>query len=134
LRREYGLLEERTAKLEAGRLLAEATGEKREVALITASYSGESKDFLRKVADGLLVEPDVAFCGTNLTDKGVQWIVALGEEVEEKIDFNARKGELLAPIEGRGGGKPPIRQGLGTKPEGVEELFHVFREIFDYVD
>ncbi|MFO7849882.1 MAG: alanine--tRNA ligase-related protein [Spirochaetia bacterium] len=142
LRRDYGLLEERTAKLEAGRLLSEAgektpaaerspaSGEKGETAVITASYSGESKDFLRKVADGLCAEPAAAFCGTNLTEKGVQWIVALGEEAEGKIDFNARKEELLAPIEGRGGGKPPIRQGLGTHPDGTEEFFRVFRSFF----
>jgi alanyl-tRNA synthetase len=132
LRREYSLLEGRTAALEAERLLAASTVESAEedLLLITVSYSGEGKEFLRKVAEQVAQEPRAAFCGTNESDKGLQWVIALGEKAEESIDFNQEKGELLAAIDGKGGGKPPIRQGIGQNPEGVADLFAAFRRLF----
>jgi hypothetical protein len=33
---------------------------------------------------------------------------------------------LLVPIAGKGGGKPPLWQGVGSRPEGREELFAAF--------
>lgn len=132
LRREYTQLEGRTAALEAERLLAASAVETDEddLLLITVSYSGEGKELLRKIAEQVAEEPRAAFCGTNESEKGLQWVIALGEEAEESIDFNLKKGELLAAIDGKGGGKPPIRQGIGQNPDGVTELFAAFRRLF----
>jgi alanyl-tRNA synthetase len=132
LRREYSRLEGRTAALEAERLLAASAVESAEedLLLITVSYSGEGKEFLRKVAEQVAQEPRAAFCGTNESEKGLQWVIALGEKAEESIDFNQKKGELLTAIDGKGGGKPPIRQGIGQNPEGVADLFAAFRRLF----
>jgi len=134
LRKAYGYLEERTAELEARILLSGGEAEDEEAGRggllpLTASYEGESKDFLRKLADKVLRNSSAALCATNESEKGLQWIVALGERAEERIDFNTLKGDLLEPIAGKGGGKPPIRQGIGEKSEGTEELFRRFREL-----
>jgi alanyl-tRNA synthetase len=65
-----------------------------------------------------------AACVINHQGEGFQWLIAVSEQVE--FDFNSRKKELLALIDGKGGGRPPVWQGIGSRKEGIPELFERF--------
>jgi alanyl-tRNA synthetase len=124
LRRAADASEQRFAAAEAERLLGEAReqgGEQGGLRSVFAEYRGESKDFLRKLAEELREEEQFLLCAVNHSEKGMQWIVAAGPGVE--LPFNRLRSELLEPIAGKGGGKPPVWQGMGEEPEGAAEFY-----------
>ena len=92
---------------------------------ITHSFDGEEKGFLKLVA-GALLDCGRPFCLINLLDDSVQWCVGLPESAgNQRIPLN----ELLPHIGGKGGGKPPLWQGVGTDPSGASDFFRHFLEI-----
>jgi alanyl-tRNA synthetase len=56
----------------------------------------------------------------------MQWIIAAGPQTG--FSFNQWRAELLEPIAGKGGGKPPVWQGVGEKPDGLGELYRRLKE------
>ena len=55
-------------------------------------------------------------------------MVAVSEQVD--FDFNAQRKELMSLIGGKGGGRPPVWQGIGTQKEGIPQLFKQFSALF----
>ena len=122
-RREADMLETKLAEKCAELLRLRA-----ETGSITGTFTNEGKDFIRKTAEFL--RSDYPVCLVNLTsDRGLQWIIALPDGTD--IPFNREKEALLGPIAGKGGGKPPFRQGMGQNPDGVDEFFNRFRQLAD---
>jgi alanyl-tRNA synthetase len=95
--------------------------------VITRHFTDEAKELFRAVAEDLAERPGIAALLTNETDDRLQWIIVATEGVE--FDFNRIRGELLPFVDGKGGGKPPIWQGVGNKPSGAEELACGFRRL-----
>jgi len=127
LRRRAGLLESRLAESTALRVLEE--GKKISVGrisvnLISLELQGEGKDFLKNLAGGLPQDVPWAFCSVNHLEGSFQWLIAVSEGLS--FDFNSRRQVLMEPIGGKGGGRPPVWQGLGTKPEGINDFFQRF--------
>lgn len=89
--------------------------------VVTTVFDGEEPSFLRKVAE-TLVETETKVCLVSRCGGRVHWCIA-GD-----IDWNLVRGECLPLIDGKGGGRPPIWQGIGTKTEGVDEFLQTFRE------
>jgi alanyl-tRNA synthetase len=135
LRRDYKLLEQRLAALEGEKLLAsEARGLRlgdTVIRIVSASYTGKGKDFLKNLATRMVEEETAAFCGVNETDKGLQWIIGLGAEAEKAVNLDDRLKELIAPIGGKGGGRAPLRQGLAEKGADPRRLFDAFEGLFE---
>jgi alanyl-tRNA synthetase len=44
----------------------------------------------------------------------VLWLIALVGEASTLFDFAKQRQNLLSTIAGKGGGKPPLYQGVGT--------------------
>ncbi|TFH04246.1 MAG: hypothetical protein E4H09_03890, partial [Spirochaetales bacterium] len=129
--------DEKTATLEAGarrlksqlhRLMAESLLAKAGVldsaSVISAAFTDQDKDLLRGLTEILVTSPGVLGCLTNRSGDSVQWSIGAGTGVE--IDANRIRGELLPLIGGKGGGKPPIWQGVGTDPSGIEPFHAAF--------
>lgn len=76
--------------------------------------------------EAIVTNAGVAACLVNVTDGSVQWSIGAGEgrELEWK-----QLMELLPLIDGKGGGKPPIWQGIGGSAEAVGEFLARFREL-----
>ncbi len=132
--------EERSRELEAGsRRLAErvhtlvaedlvsqavAVGRQR---VVTATFRDEPADFLRGVTERLVAQSGVAGCLVNHAEGRLQWSIGIAPDSSVALD-DLRK-DFLPIIDGKGGGKPPIWQGIGTKADGVDEFLARFREI-----
>ena len=126
---DIGRLQKRLAAQIAEALVAAAgdlgAGTAEAPAVITRHFNGEAKELFRAVAEDLAERPGIAALLTNEADDRLQWIIVATEGVE--IDFNHIRSELLPLVDGKGGGKPPIWQGVGNKPAGAEELAAGFR-------
>ncbi len=128
-RSEIRSLKEELCSLEAERLLAAAAEKKKPV--ITGLYKDKDKDFLRSLCDALRErEPEAAVCLGNETDGRLQWCIGMPEH--SSFDFNTARSELLEPIDGKGGGKSPVWQGIGNKSEGAGDFFSRFIELVSH--
>jgi alanyl-tRNA synthetase len=90
-------------------------------------FHDREKDFLKQVAVTLLEEQGLFFCLTNRTGDRLQWVAGCGEGAE--LDFGTFKREVLPLIEGKGGGKPPLWQGVGNRVNGADEFLQAFRRL-----
>ena len=90
---------------------------------ITHRFEGEERGFLKLVARPLQ-ESSRPFCLINLQDEAVQWCVGLPANGSKEI-----LAELLPIIDGKGGGKPPLWQGVGSGSEKAHEFLKRFAEI-----
>ena len=90
---------------------------------IAHEFQDEERGFLKLVARSLL-EGSRPFCLVNLQDEAVQWCVGLPGNGSKEI-----LAELLPIIDGKGGGKPPLWQGVGSGSEKAHEFLERFAEI-----
>jgi len=76
---------------------------------------------------GTIVQHDepFIFCLLGVTEEELRWVIAVSESVP--LPFQQIKEKLLPLIDGKGGGKPPLWQGIGRKAEGAEQFIESFR-------
>jgi len=95
--------------------------------IISESRQEEDGDIIKKVMKELLKRENVLICLVNvLTDK-LQWCIGCSRDVD--FSFDDIGNELLAVIDGKGGGRFPLWQGTGKKPEQAENFLSVFRAL-----
>ncbi len=71
---------------------------------------------------------ELALCATQrLEGEKLTWLIVLSGEVAQKAEFMKNRTALLQSINGKGGGKPPIFQGVGEGDPA--EFFARFREL-----
>ncbi|MFW5683761.1 MAG: alanyl-tRNA editing protein [Spirochaetota bacterium] len=95
--------------------------------IVTAEFEDEPRDFLRGVTEELVAHHGVAACLTNRSEGRLQWSVGIAPG--SRLEFDAVRAELLPIIEAKGGGKPPIWQGVGSKPEAAHAFLTAFRRL-----
>ncbi|ADK80013.1 alanyl-tRNA editing protein [Sediminispirochaeta smaragdinae] len=115
LRREQAAAEARNLSEQAAK-----------ASFLSRTFVGQEKDFLRNVADALTGEKPLLVALTNKTENGVQWLVAALGGLD--FPFNELRKELLSAIDGKGGGKAPMWQGIGSNPEGIEAFYERCRK------
>jgi alanyl-tRNA synthetase len=119
-------LSRRIHELVARSLLAEAEPEEGQ-RTITAAFDDEPRDFLRGVAEELVRSTGVAVCLTNHADGRVQWTVGIAPGCA--VSFDDLRDDLLPVIDAKGGGRPPIWQGVGTRAGAAQEFLALFRRL-----
>jgi alanyl-tRNA synthetase len=124
---EIGRLQKRLAGELAARLAAGASTGATGSLMVTGHFDGEAKELFRAVAEDLAERPGIASCLTNEVEGRLQWIITAGEGVE--LDFARVRSELLPLSAGKGGGKPPIWQGVGDAPDGAPAFAAAFAEL-----
>jgi alanyl-tRNA synthetase len=139
LRERVGLLDQRVkaAELESRRLrdriaslvaqrLIDAAEAPRPVRLVTAEFTDEPKDFLRGVMEHLVERTvGVAACLVNRVGNQIQWSV--GMPAGSGLRFEEVRDDVLPIIEAKGGGRAPIWQGIGQRPDRAEDFLAAFR-------
>ena len=121
-RRLHGRLHELVAKS----LLTDAEPEHGR-RIVTAGFDGESSGFLRGVTEQLVSTTGVGSCLVNRDGDRLHWTIGLAPG--SGLAFDTVRDELLPLVDGKGGGKPPIWQGIGTRPEGAQAFLAAFRRL-----
>ena len=86
----------------------------------------ESGQILQPMAIHITTKSGRPACLINITGNTFQWCITVPENIT--FDFNKIRTKLLEPIGGKGGGKPPVWQGIGTNKEGIEQFQNIFCE------
>lgn len=94
---------------------------------VTAEFDDESRDFLRGVTEELVATTGVAACLVLRDGDRLSWSIGLAPGT--RLTFNEMRDELLPLIEGKGGGKPPIWQGIGNRAERAQAFLAAFRRL-----
>lgn len=123
-RKRANYMESRVAGLTAHQLLDAAGSGADDPPIITAEFEENGKDFLKKVAQELPADTPWAACLINHQGQSFQWLITVSEQLE--FDLNPRRKELLSLIDGKGGGRAPVWQGIGNKKEGLPQFFAQF--------
>jgi alanyl-tRNA synthetase len=118
-------LEDRLAVFAAERLFVQAE-ECEKGKLVAHLFDGESAQFLKDVGAKLVEKGNVIFCLISKADGKLFWCLGSGENMP--LRFQGIKEKLLPIIQGKGGGRPPIYQGIGENPKGAEEFLRRFAQ------
>lgn len=127
------LSQEKRAAKESRQKYAEIIAEylsMRQEPVITHSFHNEAKDFLR-IVSRTLIDGTRPFCLVNIQGESLQWCIGLPESSPEIVAANGKElmNTLLPEINGKGGGKPPLWQGVGNRPDNVDEFLRRFEEL-----
>lgn len=132
-RRNASALQARIAALIAGELCGKAAESAPTAAgPVTAALENEDTDIFRAVVEQLAARPGCLFCVVNLQDDKLLWAVGSGATPGAEapgLAFDRVRAELLPLVAGKGGGKPPVWQGVGNDPSRVNEFLEGFRKL-----
>ncbi len=95
--------------------------------IITASWKEENDNLIKKILKDLLKREKVLVCLVNGAAGKLQWSIGSSEDMA--FPFDEVKDELLSIIDGKGGGRHPLWQGVGLKPQGAADFLAKFRMI-----
>ena len=94
--------------------------------VITHTFDDEDGKFLKSLATTLIAEGAECFCLLNRQAGRLQWFAGVPAGMEE-LNLKPALDEILPLIEGKGGGKAPLWQGVGGRIESAEEFLLAFR-------
>lgn len=127
-KRQYSWLENRLAGTIAQQLVDDAQNQaESDIRIITASWKEENDNLIKKILKDLLKREKVLVCLVNGTAGKLQWSIGSSEDMV--FPFDEINDELLSIIEGKGGGRHPLWQGVGLKPQGAKDFIAKFRMI-----
>jgi alanyl-tRNA synthetase len=86
----------------------------------------QPKELLNTLTGRIAAETGKPVCLVNELGETFQWCIAVPET--SSFDLNQHRKELLNLISGKGGGKPPQWQGIGTNLKGIQSFFKEVRE------
>ena len=96
------------------------------ITVITRAFKNEDNQLIIKIAKKIIARKNTVFCITNREGKKVLWIIGCWEKID--LPFHMIRDELLKIIQGKGGGRHPLWQGIGGKPEAVDQFLSAFKE------
>ncbi|MBA2733366.1 MAG: hypothetical protein H0U54_10795 [Acidobacteria bacterium] len=123
LSRRIRSLEEVTARVEAEELLSEAQMLSDETKLCARIFENRDAESLKKLAQALIAHPKtIALLGSR-DGETVRLIFARSPAAPG--DMNALMREACQTLDGRGGGRPDMAQGGGSKLDKISEAIEV---------
>ncbi|MCP4218392.1 MAG: hypothetical protein GY765_27395 [bacterium] len=99
--------------------------EEKPYGVIVQVMDGEEDRFVKKVLKLLVKKENTVICLVNEKPGKLLWNIGCSPGVE--FPFDEIKSGLLAPIEGKGGGRSPIWQGTGMQAAGLQEFLAIFK-------
>lgn len=100
--------------------------------VVAMDVSHEPETYPKLVAEAVLTVPQLALCLVQeRTDGNLTWLIVLKGEVEKGLPFSVIRERLFPVVQAKGGGKPPLWQGIGVKTSGKEEFLHGFVELLN---
>ena len=127
-KRQYSWLENRLAGTIAQQLVDDPQNRAESgMRIITASWKEENDNLIKKILKDLLKREKVLVCLVNGIAGKLQWSIGSSEDIV--FPFDEVKYELLSIIDGKGGGRHPLWQGVGLKPQGAADFLAKFKMI-----
>lgn len=123
-KRELQKAEERIAALELDKRVQKAAV-KDGVPVVVWDVDADLS--LKDIGLAVLSHPDLALCAAKQDGQRVLWLIGLQGRAADLIDFPHAKQALLATINAKGGGRPPLYQGAGSGEASA--LFAAFGEL-----
>jgi len=128
LKKKYSQQEGKLADAMASQLLDEAEIDSGNgIKIVTTILNGEDDILIKKILKILLKHPRTITCLTNINPGRLQWSIGSSQDIN--FPFDEHKNDLLHTIDGKGGGRWPLWQGIGLKLQGVEEFFSKFKDL-----
>lgn len=94
-----------------------------QVPSVVLDVSDWEEDEFKALPEALLSKETIRLCTVRGREDGkLAWLIALKDGSDASALFQTIRHDVLPTIEGRGGGKPPLWQGVGTHPE-MKQVF-----------
>ena len=127
LKQELATLKREKIIAEADRLLANTDPDENGLRRIACMYPDyENRDIIDLVKHLIRAE-GVHACCISPREDDLFWCFGCSEELD--VPFPTWRNEILAPIEGKGGGRHPLWQGMGRNTAGTEEFTRLWRRM-----
>lgn len=111
-----------------GRDLMDGLTDIKGIKVLTAALGAVSVKALRDIMDDVRSKlPSGIACLASAEDDKVNIILYVSKDLHASFTAPALIKIIVVPVGGSGGGRPDLAQAGGTKPEGVEEVFHILR-------
>lgn len=128
LKRKNNLLISRLADMIAQNLYQNQREQTRsDYGIITEFWNDEDDDLIKKISKNLLKRKNILICLVNIKKENIQWIIGCSQEVN--FMFDEYKSDLMVQINGKGGGRHPLWQGTGQKPEKAAVFLSRFTDL-----
>jgi alanyl-tRNA synthetase len=100
--------------------------------VLAVDVSHEEETYLKLMAEAVLIVPQLALCLVQQrTDGNLAWMIVLKGAVEKALPFAVIRERLFPVVQAKGGGKPPLWQGIGSKASGKEAFLNGFVELLN---
>ena len=96
---------------------------------VIKSWKNEDNELIKRIMKELLKRSGVLICLVNTVDETIYWSIGCSGEIN--FDFDRHKSGLLALINGKGGGRHPLWQGTGQKPEKADDFLSKFTDLVE---
>ncbi len=103
-----------------------------ETALIVQHLDDCTPSLFKEVCRKLSEKEPCVFLLTCASEKGVQWVLHIPDTKD--FDFSRFNAECLVHIKGKGGGRPPRWQGVGTDTTELEKFFTSFKAMLHTIE
>jgi alanyl-tRNA synthetase len=128
LKSRVNQLEQRLAEITAHNLLSEAAKSNDSgLQVIAHSWTDENPELIKKIMKLLMQENKTMACLVNKTDGKLQWSISSSEDLN--LPLAIVKQDLLPLINGKGGGRPPLYQGIGLDPTNLDNFLTQFKQL-----
>ncbi|MGM0432220.1 MAG: alanyl-tRNA editing protein [Spirochaetota bacterium] len=96
--------------------------------IITLDVSDTNSGFLKRLLHELPKHRPTALCAVQMVDEhSLHWLISISPEMMS--DFSPIREKLFPIIGAKGGGKPPVWQGAGTKPANRKLFLDEFAKL-----
>jgi len=128
IKRKNNLLISRLADMIAQNLYQNQMEQTRsDYGIVTEFWNDEDDDLIKKISKNLLKRKNILICLVNIKKENIQWVIGCSQEVN--FMFDKYKSDLMAQINGKGGGRHPLWQGTGQKPEKAAVFLSIFTDL-----
>jgi alanyl-tRNA synthetase len=83
----------------------------------------------KQIAQAFAFYPDLALCAAKEEEGRLLWLVGLSGKASVLFDFPKERASLLASFQGKGGGRPPLWQGMATG--SATDFLESFRRLLE---
>jgi alanyl-tRNA synthetase len=102
--------------------------EEREGVAVVLWNVTDDLDF-KQIAQAFAFYPDLALCAAKEEEGRLLWLVGLSGKASVLFDFPKERASLLASFQGKGGGRPPLWQGMATG--SATDFLESFRRLLE---